>query len=38
MTVPYLSDLDVCVQLTRPTGTLPERATAGASGYDLRMA
>lgn len=36
--MPYLSDLDVCVQLTRPTGTLPERATAGASGYDLRMA
>ena len=36
--MPYLSDLDVCVQLLRPTGTLPERATAGASGYDLRMA
>ena len=36
--MPYLSDLDVCVQLTRPTGAMPERATPGASGYDLRMA
>lgn len=36
--MPYLSDLDVCVQLIRPTGAMPERATPGASGYDLRMA
>jgi dUTP pyrophosphatase len=36
--MPYLSDIDVCVQLLRATGTLPRRATEGASGYDLRMA
>ena len=33
-----MSDLDVCCRLVRSTGALPERATDGASGFDLRMA
>jgi dUTP pyrophosphatase len=37
-TMTTIHDLDVCVRITRPTGTLPERATDGSSGFDLRMA
>lgn len=33
-----IHDLDVCCRLVRPSGALPERATDGASGFDLRMA
>ena len=33
-----IHDLDVCCRIVRPSGALPERATDGASGYDLRMA
>ena len=33
-----IHDLDVCCRIVRPSGALPERATDGASGFDLRMA
>jgi dUTP pyrophosphatase len=36
--VTTIHDLDVCCRLVRPSGALPERATDGASGFDLRMA
>jgi dUTP pyrophosphatase len=36
--VTTIHDLDVCCRIVRPSGALPERATDGASGFDLRMA